>query len=795
MARTRTAAGSGGNAAANAGQRKKRLDKQALIHNATQAVQKKAKKKKSDPMVPPPGYSFLVVGYPDLAEKCRALSEERGVDFRQISQTKNGKGEKLSHISQHLHRVGYHIRTDIFDEGCKALGYHVVDNKLTKQTDAQSMQEYEGVFRAFGIDTAQETQKKDDEEDARKVQATIRELFPLIPEDEANQIFSRAWQKGSQNIGRAEAVPVPRKVQLAVAAHIRHQHTDYDRLLNAKVPWLEARKRVESASLRKIIEWQGGEDPEGLLAEAYQGVLEDTLVISDDETPAERSEPDRYADNESSSDDSIVIENNPAAIAAELERPPSAYESATDFYEPRKRPRRSMDEGKRRHTFLAKVQQARTQSQQHQRRDDPVQHTPYQHAYSSTHATAPPHQAHPSLQSPLYASAHTPQPYHGHVAPQPPYSPYSPAHPPPVHHHHQQHYQHPSLPAPLPPPPQQRYYAPQPEYSHQSTPVYAHQHQAYQPPPPPPLPVQDLPPQRFFDEDKREVLLDPATHELVPIKTDSFKQSESAATSSRAVSVQKYMPPPLSSHSRAITVVSDDDDDDAYEPSVAVRPQSPEYSNANRNGQEAYPAPYSKSDYPSTRTVAPSLPPVNPYRQAVPETTTKSAPPAKLSRRERLKQKKAQKKQKQVRNQQPDVEMSYDDVEEEEYDPSQAMIRAPPPPPPHVVARNAQPPPYHVPVPPPPPIAQAIPTYDRRNVAPAPLPQHGAPALIQPSHRTPYHPQPPPPPMLAPQYAAPPPMYQQPVQHYQYAPPPPPPAPAPQYYQQPLPGYDPYYPR
>ncbi|PSK45372.1 hypothetical protein B9Z65_2512 [Elsinoe australis] len=809
MVRTRPLASHAATSAADrASTRHKRLDKQALLNNTTPSLLKAPKVSKSSRTKPPPGYTFLSVGYPDLAEKCRELSSTQKVDFRQISASKNTKADK---IAGQLHRIGYHIRTDIFDDACQKLGYRIENGKLTKDSYAQSIQGFERAFGRFGIDVAQETAQKASEEDARKVKATIRELFPYIPEDEANQIFSRAWQKGSQNIGRAEHVPMARRVQLAVAAHIRHQHTDYDHLLASKsVSWLEARHNVEQACLRKLIEWRG-EDPNESLDEEFQGVLEHTLVFSGDELPAEQSEPDRYADNEDSSEGEIVVEENPARLA-EYERPPSAFGNARNAYGngsgPHSRPRPSFDDGKRRSAVLAKYQQARQQPRppsQLQHPQHPLPHVPYQAhssyppAPSSQHAGAPGYpqyrvedrtpyhvEDYVRLQSPLYATS-TPQPYHPTTASY--HSHYPPPPQPPNIYHNQPEY-HPSLAAPPPPPPTYQ----RPEYGHPP----AHQHMPppsapHRQPAPNPPPIQDIAPQRFHDENGREILIDPTTHELVPLfeeETDHFRPTIAAPpalTAPTTVGFSRSIMAP-NTHSRAMTIASsshDDvvDDDDAYEPPSAIPPVSHQQLRPSKRAR--------KQDLEISSHQRPSggqHPPANsqtsehlaPHRTALPSKAS-SKKEKKAARRERAAREK--KARKQAIKQPATVELSYDDEDDdEEYDPSQPVVQTSHHSSRPAVERNPPTPQYYVPPPPPPLPPQSVPIFDRRHVAATPIPQHGAPALIQPSHRSQ-----PPPPMPVMQYPPHP-------QHYQVVPPPLPPPP-PQYYHSQMPGYEAYYQR
>jgi hypothetical protein len=62
---------------------------------------------------------------------------------------------------------------------------------------------------------------------------TVREQYPGCPEEEASQIAAHACRKHSGRVGRTAAAKEfdPEAIRLAVRAHVRHAHTDYDELL------------------------------------------------------------------------------------------------------------------------------------------------------------------------------------------------------------------------------------------------------------------------------------------------------------------------------------------------------------------------------------------------------------------------------------------------------------------------------------------------------------------------------------------------------------------------------------
>lgn len=72
---------------------------------------------------------------------------------------------------------------------------------------------------------------------------------------------------------------LPRRVQLAVVAHIRHNYTQYDKLLK-QVPWQAARAMVEQPSLDKLAQWRGDDNEE---PDAMEEILREVIVIPDDD--------------------------------------------------------------------------------------------------------------------------------------------------------------------------------------------------------------------------------------------------------------------------------------------------------------------------------------------------------------------------------------------------------------------------------------------------------------------------------------------------------------------------------
>lgn len=115
-------------------------------------------------------------------------------------------------------------------------------------------------------------------------------------------------------VGMAADIPLSRRVQLAVLAHIRHNHTRYDKLLK-ETSYVNARKTVEALCLDILVKWRGDEETG---RDQLDEILREVVVISDD------SEDDD--DTESSDDDSVqeIFPSNadrPGMSNAALPRP------------------------------------------------------------------------------------------------------------------------------------------------------------------------------------------------------------------------------------------------------------------------------------------------------------------------------------------------------------------------------------------------------------------------------------------------------------------------------------------
>jgi hypothetical protein len=94
--------------------------------------------------------------------------------------------------------------------------------------------------------------------------SAIREQYPGCPADEELQIAEHACRKYSGRVGRTAAAKdlSPEAIRLAVIAHIRHAHTDYDELLAECANRDAARESIRGQVSAILDDWQNAGTPE-----------------------------------------------------------------------------------------------------------------------------------------------------------------------------------------------------------------------------------------------------------------------------------------------------------------------------------------------------------------------------------------------------------------------------------------------------------------------------------------------------------------------------------------------------
>ncbi|MGH7972817.1 MAG: DUF2293 domain-containing protein [Limisphaerales bacterium] len=96
-----------------------------------------------------------------------------------------------------------------------------------------------------------------DAEFVQVVTKALLEQYPNCPASEAESVAAHTAERGSGRVGRSAAgrAMESQALELAIRAHIRHQHTDYDALLMRGVPRLDARAQVRREIDRVMAMW------------------------------------------------------------------------------------------------------------------------------------------------------------------------------------------------------------------------------------------------------------------------------------------------------------------------------------------------------------------------------------------------------------------------------------------------------------------------------------------------------------------------------------------------------------
>ncbi|KFY06094.1 hypothetical protein V492_08151, partial [Pseudogymnoascus sp. VKM F-4246] len=137
------------------------------------------------------------------------------------------------------------------------------------------------------------------EEINKQADAALRDLFPRIPNTDREMIIQHAFQKGAifqgkPVVGLQPELTLSRRVQLAANAHIRHNHTRYDKLLH-ETDYLNARRVVEPLCLDFIMKWRGDEETG---RDQLDELLREVVVIPDSDEESEEEEESASDDDE-----------------------------------------------------------------------------------------------------------------------------------------------------------------------------------------------------------------------------------------------------------------------------------------------------------------------------------------------------------------------------------------------------------------------------------------------------------------------------------------------------------------
>jgi hypothetical protein len=113
--------------------------------------------------------------------------------------------------------------------------------------------------RAAARERAALARPEEDREFVAALTRAILQRHPGCPAAEARRIAEYAGRRSSGRVGRSAAGRAldASAVDLAVMAHLRHEHTNYDELLMRGTERLDARARVREGIDRVLAEWSG----------------------------------------------------------------------------------------------------------------------------------------------------------------------------------------------------------------------------------------------------------------------------------------------------------------------------------------------------------------------------------------------------------------------------------------------------------------------------------------------------------------------------------------------------------
>lgn len=132
----------------------------------------------------------------------------------------------------------------------------LVDPAALCRAEEESLVDAE--LRARRQARAAECREREDREFITAFAGAIREHYPGCPAEEASAIAEHACRKYSGRVGRTAAAKElgPEAIRLAVIAHIRHAHTNYDELLARYADRHTARERIWTNVSAILDEWQ-----------------------------------------------------------------------------------------------------------------------------------------------------------------------------------------------------------------------------------------------------------------------------------------------------------------------------------------------------------------------------------------------------------------------------------------------------------------------------------------------------------------------------------------------------------
>ena len=94
-----------------------------------------------------------------------------------------------------------------------------------------------------------------DSRDLDKTKLLLTTLYPRMPSHDLTAVLAHAFRKGSKRVGRTTKISDKQRALLAVRAHVRHVHTDYEAMLKRGVGRGQARDQVQKRISEIVRSW------------------------------------------------------------------------------------------------------------------------------------------------------------------------------------------------------------------------------------------------------------------------------------------------------------------------------------------------------------------------------------------------------------------------------------------------------------------------------------------------------------------------------------------------------------
>jgi len=132
----------------------------------------------------------------------------------------------------------------------------LVEPEALRRAEEESLADAES--RARRQARAAERRRVEDQEFVAAFAREIHSQYPACPAGEEKAIAERACRKYSGRVGRSAAAKEfsPEAIRLAVVAHIRHVHTEYDKLLDRYADREMARWKIHDKVSAILDKWQ-----------------------------------------------------------------------------------------------------------------------------------------------------------------------------------------------------------------------------------------------------------------------------------------------------------------------------------------------------------------------------------------------------------------------------------------------------------------------------------------------------------------------------------------------------------